>query len=89
MTEATPQNPWQSPISPIHLDRPALVFLLTPAPKYHFQMLALTLGVHECQDSNWGSEDAHFRDAGTRVAKSDGRRGVHGEGGDFGDGVPC
>ena len=52
-------------------------------------MLPFALLVAPGQDANGGPEYADFGNAGTGVSENLCRRGVDGQGGDFGNGIPA
>ena len=77
------------PISSVRLDELAIFLLTTRITKDELEMFPVALLVPLCQHAHGQLENVQLGDAGTGVAQGGGGSGVHGQGGDFGDGVPA
>lgn len=76
------------PIHPIDLERPFLYDRLFVVTEHQFQVLALPHLVGHGKDPGRKPEDLGVGDAGRRVPEQQVRRGIHGQGGHFADGIP-
>ena len=77
------------PISSVRLDELAVLLLTACITKDELEMFPIALLVPLCQHAHGQLENVQLGDASTRVAQSGRGSGVHGQGGDFGDGVPA
>ena len=79
-------TPRHRPIRPISLDKPAIRLLV---PKHQFQMFTISLIVWPSEHADGQLEDMELRYAGTGVAQGFCWSRIHGQRGDFGDGIPA
>ena len=86
---ATPLRQRHRPISSVHLDELAVFLLATCTTKDELEMFPIAFLVPLRQHAHGQLENVQLGYASTSVAQSSRGSGIHGQGGDFGDGVPA
>lgn len=86
---ATPLRRRHRPISSVHLDELAVLLLTTRITKDELEMFPIALLVPLRQHAHGQLENVELGDTSTCVAQSGRGGGIHGQGGDFGNGVPA
>ena len=79
-------TPRHRPIRSISLDRPAIRLLVS---KHQLQMFTIPLIIRPSEHADGQLEDVELRYASTSVTQGFCWSRVHGERGDFGDGIPA